>query len=504
MELHFFVYPAIILLPPLIFAIIHSKRSGSERLPPGPLGWPVFGHMFNLGGTPHRAIAELEQKYGPVVWLKLGSINTMALLKAKPASEFFKNHDLSFADRTIVETMTAHGYNYGSLALAPYGSRWRVLRRICTVEMFVSKRISETEGIRRKCVDDMLSWIEKDGNGNAIPVGRYAFLASFNMLGNLMMSRDLVDPESEKGLEFYDAMKKVMEWSARPNVSDLFPWIRWIDLQGLKRRANRDMGTAMGIVSGFVKERIQQRKNGEGKEKDFLDVLLESESCKVESEKLTETEIIIFILEIFLAGTETTSTSIEWAMSELLRNPETMAKLKDEISSVVGLGERFLESHIDNLPYLQAVIKETLRLHPPLPFLLPRRAIQDTNFMGYCVPKNTQVFVNVWAIGRDQEYWEDAVCFKPERFLGTNVDYKGQSFELIPFGAGRRMCAGLALGHRMIHFVLGSLVHEFEWELESSVTPDAVDMSERMGITVGKLKPLKAVPRKHARECDIK
>ncbi|KAK4419311.1 cytochrome [Sesamum alatum] len=295
MEWHFFVYPAIILLPALIFATIYSKRSGRDRLPPGPPGWPVFGHMFNLGGTPHRTIAELEPKYGPVVWLKLGSINTMAVLTAKAASEFFKNHDLSFADRAIVETMTAHGYHYGSLALAPYGSRWRVLRRICTVEMFVGKRINETGGIRRKCVDDMLSWIEKDGNGNVIPVGRYVFLASFNMLGNLMMSRDLVDPESEKGMEFYEAMKRLMEWSGRPNVSDLFPWIRWIDLQGLKRRANRDMGIAMGIASGFVKERIQQRKNGEGKE-DFLDVLLEFEGCKGDSEKLTETEIIIFIL----------------------------------------------------------------------------------------------------------------------------------------------------------------------------------------------------------------
>lgn len=300
MEWHFFVYSAIILLPALIFTIIHSKTSGSKRLPPGPPGWPVFGHMFNLGNAPHRTIAELQPNYGPVVWLKLGSVNTMAVLTAKAACELFKNHDLTFLDRTIVETMTAHGYHYGSLALAPYGSRWRVLRRMCTVEMFVGKRINETGGIRRKCVEDMLFWIEKDGNGNAIPVGRYVFLASFNMLGNLMMSRDLVGPESEKGMEFYGAMKRVMEWSGRPNVSDLFPWIRWIDPQGLKRRANRDMGIAFGIASGFVKERIQQRKSGGGKEKDFLDVLLEFEGCREESEKLTETEIIIFILVSFL------------------------------------------------------------------------------------------------------------------------------------------------------------------------------------------------------------
>lgn len=196
---------------------------------------------------------------------------------------------------------------------------------------------------------------------------------------------------------------------------------------------------------------------------------------------------------MFLAGTETTSSTIEWAMTELLRNPGTMRKAKSEISSLLGPTAKLEENHIDHLPYLQAVIKETLRLHPPIPFLIPRRATRDTTFMGYAVPKDTQVFVNVWAIGRDEECWEDALSFEPDRFLGAKTDYKGQHFELIPFGAGRRMCAGLALGHRMLHFVLASLLREFDWKLES---PLDVNMDERMGITVGKLHPLKAIPSK--------
>lgn len=196
---------------------------------------------------------------------------------------------------------------------------------------------------------------------------------------------------------------------------------------------------------------------------------------------------------MFLAGTETSSSTIEWAMTELLRHPGTMSKAKSEISSVIGPMEKLQENHIDHLPYLQAVIKETLRLHPPIPFLIPRRSVRDATFMGYFVPKNTQVFVNVWAIGRDPECWEDALSFKPERFLGSNTDYRGQHFELIPFGAGRRMCAGLTLGHRMQHFLLASLLHEFDWELQTSLP---LDMNERMGITVGKLHPLKAMPTK--------
>ncbi|OIS99477.1 PREDICTED: cytochrome P450 76A1-like [Nicotiana attenuata] len=199
---------------------------------------------------------------------------------------------------------------------------------------------------------------------------------------------------------------------------------------------------------------------------------------------------------MFLAGTETTSSSVEWALTELLRNPEAMAKVKAEISEVVGPNRKFEECDIDNLSYMQAVLKESLRLHPPLPFLIPRRATQDTKFMGYDVPKGTQLLVNAWSIGRDPECWDDPFEFKPERFLGSNVDVKGQNYELIPFGAGRRMCVGLSLGHRMMHFAFGSLLHEFNWELPDNITPKSMNMDESMGITARKKQPLKVIPKR--------
>lgn len=202
--------------------------------------------------------------------------------------------------------------------------------------------------------------------------------------------------------------------------------------------------------------------------------------------------------EIFMAGSETSSSTIEWALSELLRSPEKMIKVKAELATVIGPNKKFKESDIDNLPYLQAVIKETLRLHAPIPFLIPRKALQDTEFMGYHIPKNTQLFVNAWAIGRDPECWDEPSSFKPERFIGSNVDYKGQHFELIPFGAGRRMCVGIPLADRMLHLALGSLLHEFDWELDSSVTRKTLDMRDKIGIVVRKLEPLKAVLKRSA------
>ncbi|PHU05565.1 Cytochrome P450 76A1 [Capsicum chinense] len=447
-------------------------------------------------------MACLKQKYGPVLWLKVGSsINTMVVQTAQAAAELFKNHDVSFADRTIVDVNLAHNYYQGSMALGRYGSFWRFQRRICTVEMFVHKKISETVPIRLKCVDSMLKWIEKAANsaekGSGIEVTRFVFLASFNMLGNLILSKDLADPDSEEASEFFNAMKGIMEWSGTANVSEIFPFLRRFDLQKLRKKMVRDMGKAMEIASIFLKEREGERKKCEEKGKDFLDVLLEFEGTgKDEPAKLSEHEIKVLIVEMFLAGSETTSSIIEWALTELLRHPEAMDKVKTEISRVVGPKRKFEESDIDNLPYMQAVIKESLRLHPPLPFLIPRETIQDTKFMGYDIPKGTQVLVNAWAIGRDPECWDDPMSFKPKRFLGSKVDVKGQHYELIPFGAGRRMCVGLPLGHRMMHFTLGSLLHEFEWELPDGVFPKSINMDESMGLTARKRDSLKVMPKR--------
>lgn len=198
---------------------------------------------------------------------------------------------------------------------------------------------------------------------------------------------------------------------------------------------------------------------------------------------------------MFLAGSETTSSSIEWALTELLCNPEKLKKAKAELNEAVGSERKVEESDVENLPYLQAVIKEALRLHPPIPLLVPRRAMQDTEFMGFFIPEDTQVFVNAWAIGRDPDAWEDPLVFKPERFLGSKIDYKGNHYELIPFGAGRRMCAGVPLARRTLHLLLGSLIHQFDWTLAGDMTPSTMDKRDRLGITMRKLDPLFAVPK---------
>ncbi|RID67677.1 hypothetical protein BRARA_D02749 [Brassica rapa] len=217
---------------------------------------------------------------------------------------------------------------------------------------------------------------------------------------------------------------------------------------------------------------------------DFLDALLDET-------ELDNNDIEHLLLDMFTAGTETSSSTLEWAMSELLTNPKTMAKAQAEIKHMIGQNRLVQEPDISEMPYVQAVVKETFRLHPTVPLLLPRKAETDVEIFGYLVPKDAQVLVNVWAIGRDPNVWEDPARFQPERFLGKVTDVKGRDYELTPFGAGRRICPGMPLAVKTVSLMLVSLLYSFDWKL-----PNSVDMDETFGITLRKANPLIAVPVK--------
>ena len=183
-------------------------------------------------------------------------------------------------------------------------------------------------------------------------------------------------------------------------------------------------------------------------------------------------------------------------MAELLHNPEKMTKARDELEEVLGKGGHVQESNISKLNYLRAIVKETLRLHPSAPFLLPRKAKTNIEIYGYIVPKNAQILINVWAMGHDPSIWDSPNLFMPERFLEQDIDYKGQDFELIPFGAGRRICPGLPLANRMVPLMLASLVHYFAWKLPIEMRPEDMDMAEMFGLSLHKAMPLRAIPIK--------
>ena len=198
--------------------------------------------------------------------------------------------------------------------------------------------------------------------------------------------------------------------------------------------------------------------------------------------------------DLIVGGTDTSSVTVEWAMSELLRKSDVLTKATEELDRVIGHERLVKEEDITNLPYMQAIVRETMHLHPVTPLLAPRLSREDASVDGYDIPTGTLVFVNVWAIGRDPAVWgHDAEEFRPERFVGSGVNVKGQDLELLPFGSGRRMCPGYILGLKMVQVTLANLLHAFAWRLPDGVAPEKLSMQEEFGLAVPRLVPLEAI-----------
>jgi cytochrome P450 len=195
------------------------------------------------------------------------------------------------------------------------------------------------------------------------------------------------------------------------------------------------------------------------------------------------------VQDLFSAGSETSATTLEWAMAEMIKNPTVMKRATAEVRRAFEAGGKVVEDRLGaDLPYLQLVVRETLRLHPPLPLLLPRQCRQPCKVLGFDVPEGTQVIVNGWALGRDEQSWPDATEeFRPERFeAGDGADFRGTDFEFLPFGAGRRMCPGISFGLAVMELALASLLFHFDWELPEGTVPAELDMTEKFGITARK------------------
>ncbi|KAH7845526.1 hypothetical protein Vadar_003156 [Vaccinium darrowii] len=491
----------------LLWAVWTTRKERRNRpveelrvLPPGPRRWPLVGNIFQLGWPPHESFSRLARKHGPIMTLWLGSMSTVVISSERVAREMFKNHDIVLAGRKVYESMKgAYGID-GSLILAQYGPNWRTMRRLVTTEFFVTSRLDSMEGVRSRCIDRMVQFItDASAAGTvAIDVRRFFLLMTFNLMGNLMFSKDLLDPNSEHGADFFYHAEKIMELVAKPNIADFLPMLRVFDLQGIKKKTLFHVKPVFEITGGFIRERTEARAaggRGEEKSKDYMDVLLDFRGDGVEQPlSFSSVSINTTILEMFIAGTDTTTTTLEWAMAELLHSPRTLQKLQAELRTVVKQNQKLEEKHMENLPYLKAVIKETLRLHPPLPFLVPHKAMDSCDMLGYRIPKETQILVNVWAIGRDPQIWENPLEFRPERFLEpNNLDYKGHNFEFIPFGSGRRICPAVPLASRVLPMALGSILLAFDWSLADDAEPFEMDMSEQMGITLRKAVLLKAV-----------
>ncbi|OWM71910.1 hypothetical protein CDL15_Pgr017793 [Punica granatum] len=420
--------------------------------------------------------------------LKLGCITTVVVSSAPMAREILQTHDVSFSNRLTPDSLTPFRYHEHALPWVPVSPLWRNLRRICNVHLFASSTLDSSQHIRRRKIQELLSHVGKcSETGSSVNIGEAGFTTTLNLLGNTIVSMDLADPTSESAKEFKELVWQIMVEVGKPNLADYFPVLKRVDPQGARRRMTGYFRRLFDVFQGIIKSRLQAREvTGSVRKNDVLDTLLEL--------SMEEFQIKHLFFDLFVAGTDTTSSTLEWAMAELLRNPEKLSKAQAELENVIGSGKPVEETDIARLPYLQATVKEIFRMHPAIPLLLPRRAGATTQVGGYTIPEGSQILVNVWAICRDPATWKDPDEFIPERFLGLDIDVKGQNFELLPFGGGRRICPGMPLAIRMLHLMLGSLLNSFDWKLEDGVSPGTMKMGDKFGITLQKAQSLRAVP----------
>ncbi|XP_058179328.1 geraniol 8-hydroxylase-like [Rhododendron vialii] len=484
-----------ILIVLLYSSIFQRTKTSHAKLPPGPSPIPVLGNLLSLDNKPHKSLARLAKIHGPIMSLKLGSLTTVVISSPAAAKQVLQKHDVPFSSRTIPDAVRAHSHHELGMPWIPVSPLWRSLRKICNARMFAGQSLAAEQNTRSSKVRQLLSFVrESCDNGVAIDIGKAAFSTTLNMLSNAIFSVDMTDPGSDSTNEFKELVWNMMEEIGKPNLADYFPALKMIDPQGRRRRLTGYAGRMIGVFDELIKTRLLARKTAAGSvetEEDLLDTLLGIEESSHEIDR-RHTEHLF--LDLFVAGTDTTSNTLEWAMAELLHNPTILSKAREEMDQIIGKGRPVEEVDLARLPYLHAIIKETFRLHPPTPLLLPRKAEEDVDLCGFRVPKGAQVLVNAWAIGRDPRTWDNPKLFWPERFLGSDVDVKGQDFELIPFGAGRRICPAVGLASRMLQLMLASLVHSFEWKLEDGIGAEDMNMEDEFGITLRKAQRLHAIP----------
>ncbi|KAA8547239.1 hypothetical protein F0562_003897 [Nyssa sinensis] len=476
----------------LISLVRVSKHKG-RKLPPGPVPLPVVGNLLKLGDQPHKSLADLAKVHGPIMTLKLGHIITIIISSSDLAKEVLQKQDLAFSSRSIPDAIRAHNQYQYSVVWLPVANQWRSLRKILNSNIFSGNRLDANQHLRWRKVQELIAYVRKSSQaGDAVDIGRAAFRTSLNLLSNTIFSVDLADPNNDSAKEFKDLVSNIMVEAGKPNLVDYFPVLEKIDPQGIRRRMTIHFGKVLEMFGRMINERLEFRRlKNSVTSNDVLDVLINTEES---GNEIDRNHIERMCLDLFVAGTDTTSSTLEWAMAEVLHNPESLVKAKAELEQIIGKGKAIEESDISNLPYLRSIVKETLRLHPPVPFLIPRKVEVDSEVSGYTVPKGSQVLVNAWAIGRDPSCWDNPLKFTPERFLNSELDIRGRDFELIPFGAGRRICPGLPLAVRMVPVMLGSLLNSFDWKLEGGIAAEDLDMEEKFGITLQKAQPLRAVP----------
>ncbi|KAK7362771.1 hypothetical protein VNO77_04892 [Canavalia gladiata] len=469
---------------------------------------PFIGHLHLLDQPLlHQSLIRLSERYGPIYSLYFGSMPTVVTSTPDLFKLFLQTHEAS-SFNTRFQTSAIKRLTYdNSVAMVPFGPYWKFIRKVIMNDLLNATTVSKLRPLRSQEIRKVLKVMANSAEAQQ-PLNITEELLKWT---NSTISRMMLG-ESE---EIRDIAREVLKIFGEYSLTDFIWPLKKLKVGKYEKRIDEIFNKFDPVIERVIKKRQEIRKmrkerNGELAEGEqsvvFLDTLLEFAEDESMDIKITKEQIKGLVVDFFSAGTDSTAVATDWALSELINNPRVLQKAREEVESVVGKDRLVDEADIQNLPYIRAIVKETFRMHPPLP-VVKRKCVSECEIDGYVIPEGALILFNVWAVGRDPKYWDRPLEFRPDRFLENGakgeanpVDLRGQHFQLIPFGSGRRMCPGVNLATAGMATLLASVIQCFDLQV---VGPhgqilkgnDAkVSMEEQPGLTVPRANNLICVP----------
>lgn len=487
----------------VLISVLLLKNASKKKLnlPPSPKGrMPIIGHlhMMDDNEAAHRTFARISEQNGQLTMIYMGSRPTVLVSTAAMAEQVLKHNDKAFASRPFLTAGKTLGFDFKSIVFAPFGNYYTRLRRIYTVELLSPKRVALSQVLRQIEVKHVMQSVLADYQAGG-PVNMTSKLQEMgidNLVRMIFAKPHMGATECltrEEMAVLKGVVKEAVNLAGVIYAGDFIPLLDIYDFTGHKAKtknlAEKMYNIAMSLIE---KHKSADGPNVDNDKLNLVDILLSQKG----EDKLPNHAMAAVLFDFIIAGSDTTSVSIEWAIAELLHYPHFMKRAQDELDAVVGKDRVVDESDIKNMPFLQACVKELFRLHPAAPLGIPHFNLEATTLAGYDIPARTTVMINLWAIGRDPAFWKNPLEFNPERFLGTDVTMFGRDFQLIPFSVGRRQCPGAGLGLAVVQLAVASLLHGFDWSTHNQ-SPQEIDMREKPGLVTPRMTDLivNATPR---------
>ncbi|KDP28118.1 hypothetical protein JCGZ_13889 [Jatropha curcas] len=445
-----------------------------------------------MSALPHRTFRTLSEKYGPLMFLRLGQVPTLVASSLEVVKEITKNHDIIYADRPTLTGVGIVLNGSPDMALGPYSDYSRDAKKLCVVQLLSNKRVRQFQFIREEEVEKIVEKIRTlSVNGAPINMTDVLMSLAHNILSKSAFG-SAYENQNGKNKSFDKMARKTLDLLSAFCFKDLFPFLGWIDhLTGLVR----NLKTLTRDLNEFFDRVIEEREalmndNEKAEDQKYLvDILL---YLRKEGRELdiSKDNIKAILLDMYVGAIEATAGMMEFMMAELVKNPRIMKKAQEEVRRVVGKSKSMLtESDVNQMEYLKCVMKETVRLHGSL--IIPRQTSANVKLKGYDIPAKTRVFINLWAIQMDPTLWDRPEEFLPERFLkssdGSNEEHKKL---LLSFGTGRRSCPGMTFAFAELEYVIANLLYWFDWEMPDEARAEDLDMSELYSFVIHKKTPL--------------